>query len=76
MKRLVRRRLREVYPRLAILVTSKQFYKKFIIERETFLYNLQDHDFMIKDKRISRVLEEFKEGSDEQHKQKSRNQGP
>ncbi len=59
LKRLVRRRLKEVYPRLAILVTNKHFYKKFIIERETFLFNLDDHNFMLKDKTVSKAFEDF-----------------
>ncbi len=57
--RLVKRRLKSVYPRLAILVTNQRLYKQFIIDREMFLFNLKDHDLLIKGREYDEAEDEL-----------------
>lgn len=47
LKKLINKKTRYAVQIFSALVTNKKFFKKFILERENFLYNLKDHDFLI-----------------------------
>ncbi len=42
---MVNRRLRMPFMRLVILITNRGYTKKFIIERETYIYDLKNEEF-------------------------------
>ncbi|CDW76543.1 splicing rnp complex component [Stylonychia lemnae] len=47
----------EPFSRFKYLRENNKFYSNFVIERETFYYNLQDHDFHIQNRNIEKAME-------------------
>eukprot|EP00347_Sterkiella_histriomuscorum_P010792 403374903 len=61
MKKLINNKTRECFQKFKVLMQSHKVYQQFVIERETFLFSIQDHNFQMQSRNLDIAIEKKKQ---------------